>query len=183
MQLRTLRLWTLGTAIVLMGGGVPAHAAPLANSNEVLVNGGFFHTADTDFGNVNLDLSYGRYLGNPAWQLGLLQGLNWTIIDDAEDPWAAVTAPFVNYHFLGFSQEQTVVPFLGAFTGLVWNDDDATGTLGPQAGFKFFLTDHAFVQTKYRYEWFFDELDQTDDAADDGNHVLSLGIGYVWGGV
>jgi hypothetical protein len=157
-------------------------AGPVAEDNELLLSGGFFHGEDSDFSNLNVDLSWGRYLANPALQLGLLQTLNWLIVDGEEDPWSATTAPFFHYHFLGMSQENTVVPFLGGFGGLVWNDDDATGTVGPSGGLKFFVTDQTFIQTKYRYEWFFDELDRADDQADDGNHVVSLGIGYVWGG-
>ena len=54
--------------------------------------------------------------------------------------------------------------------------------MGPLAGLKFFVTDATFVQTAYRYEWFFDSLDQAGDHSNDGNHVVSIGIGYVWGG-
>jgi hypothetical protein len=160
----------------------PASAGPLANDNELLLSGGFFHAQDSDFSNVALDLSWGRYLDNPALQLGIFQALNWSIVDDAEDPWAATTAPFFHFHFMDVSQHNVVVPFIGAFAGAVWNDDDATGTLGPDAGLKFFVTEDAFIQTKYRYEWFFDEFESADDESDDGNHVVSLGIGYVWGG-
>jgi hypothetical protein len=160
----------------------PAAAGPVADDNELLLSGGFFHGQDSDFSNVNLDLSWGRYFSNPAFQLGILQALNWSIIENAEDPWAATTAPFFHYHFLGLGENNNVVPFLGAFLGAVWNDDDATGTVGPDAGLKFFVTDSTFIQTKYRYEWFFNDFEATDDEADEGNHVVSLGIGYVWGG-
>ena len=96
-------------------------------------------------------------------------------------PWAATTAPFVRYHFLGLS-ENRIVPFLGAFLGAVWNDNDITGTLGPEAGIKFFVTEQAFIQTRYRYAWFFDDFESADNQSDNGNHVISVGIGYFWGG-
>jgi hypothetical protein len=181
---RASRTLAAAAAILLTGAVAvrPVAAGPVANDNELLLSGGFFHAQDSDFSNVALDMSWGRYLGNPSWQLGILQALNWSIIDDAEDPWSATTAPFVHFHFLGISQRNVVVPFLGAFVGAVWNDDDATGTLGPDAGLKFFVTDDAFLQTKYRYEWFFNEFESADDESDEGNHVVSLGIGYVWGG-
>jgi hypothetical protein len=178
-----LPILTFSTAILLGAlAARPALAGPAANDNELLLNAGFFHAQDSDFSNVNLDLSLGRFLNNPAWQIGLLQGLNWNIVDDAEDPWAATTAPFVRYHFLGPSQTNRIIPFLGAFFGAVWNDNDITGTLGPEAGLKFFVTEQAFIQTRYRYEWFFDEFESADDQSDNGNHVISVGIGYVWGG-
>jgi len=172
------------TACILLGAvaAKPALAGPAPNDDELLLNAGFFHSQDSDFSNVNLDLSWGRFLSSAAWQIGLLQGLNWNIIDGAEDPWAATTAPFVRYHFLGLSEENRVVPFLGAFLGAVWNDDDITGTLGPEAGLKFFVTDQTFLQTRYRYEWFFDDFESAGNESDEGNHVISIGIGYVWGG-
>ena len=177
------QILTTCTAILLSAlVAKPAFAGPAANDNELLLNAGFFHGQGSDFSNVNLDLSWGRFLNNPAWQIGLFQGLNWNIIDHAEDPWAATTAPFVRYHFLGISEENRVVPFLGAFLGAVWNDDDITGTLGPEAGLKFFVTDQTFIQTRYRYEWFFDDFESAGNQSDDGNHVIAIGIGYVWGG-
>jgi len=181
---KRLRLPLLTACAALLLGALaakPALAGPASNDNELLLAAGFFHGQGSDLSNLNVDLSFGRFLNNPAWQIGLLQTLNWTIIDDAEDPWAATTAPFVRYHFLG-SGESRVVPFLGAFLGAVWNDDDITGALGPEAGLKFFVTDQTFIQTRYRYEWFFDDFEQVGDESDDGNHVISVGIGYVWGG-
>ena len=180
MRMKAFRMTAVSAALALVAGS--AWAGPVANDNELLLSGGFFHQDDSETGSVNLDLSFGHYFGNPAWQLGLQQSLTWLIVDDAEDPWFAVTAPFVNYHFLNVTQENRVVPFVGAQLGLVWNDDDATGVAGPQGGAKFFVTDQTFIQAKYRYEFFFDDFEQTDDNADDGNHVVSLGIGYVWGG-
>ncbi|MEW6268115.1 MAG: hypothetical protein AB1689_02310 [Thermodesulfobacteriota bacterium] len=64
------------------------------------------------------------------------------------------------------------------------NDIDVTGTLGPAAGLKFFFNEQTFLNVGYRYEWFFEEIEAggLTDEADSGNHVGSVGIGYLFGG-
>lgn len=165
--------------LVLAAVGVRfSQAAPLAGANEVEVAGGFFHSQGADTGALNADLAYGYYL-TPGWELGLRQSLNYNFVDDARDVWTATTAPFLNYNFrLG----ERILPFLGGFIGLVWNDRDATGTIGPNAGVKIFLTDQTYFTTRYRYEWFFDELEEIRRNRSRGNHVVNFGLGFVWGG-
>jgi hypothetical protein len=170
----------VATAIVFvlgLGGG-KAQAAPEQGASELLVSGGFFHAEGSDSGNLNADLSYGFYL-TPGWQVGLRQALNYNFIDDARDFWVATTSPFINYHF---RLTPIVVPYLGAFMGLVWNDRDTSGTVGPQAGIKFFVHERTFLNLGYRYEWFFDHIDTIDDNTSRGNHVFNIGVGFTWGG-
>jgi hypothetical protein len=167
---------TLALALALWSA--PSHAYPSAGGSEALVAGGFFHQQDSDDGTLNLDLSYGYYL-TPGWQIGLRQALNFVFIDDASDRWEATTTPFLHYNFrLG----DVAVPYLGVSGGLVWNDRDATGTIGPNAGLKLFLTPQTFINLGYRYEWFFNSLERADDNKSDGNHVGNIGIGFSWGG-
>jgi hypothetical protein len=171
----------LFAAAVLIGWLVSdgtAIAAPTDGASEVQVSAGLFHQEGSDSGNFNLDLSYGYYL-TPAWQLGFRQALNYNFIDDSRDVWIATTVPFINWHF---AWTDIVVPYLGAFIGLAWNDRDATGTLGPQAGIKFFVHDRTFLNIGYRYEWFFSRFEAIEDNASRGNHVFNLGIGFTWGG-
>ena len=167
-----------------------AYGQPVANDQEVQVAAGFFHAQGSDTGNVNGSVSWGYYLNDPAWQVGARIGANYSFIDGARDQWAISTIPFLNYHFLDLGNG-TVVPFLGAFVGATFNDIDATGTVGPQTGIKFFLNDQTFVGLSYRYEWFWsgldvgsfnDDLGRFVDNRADGNHVASVAIGYVWGG-
>ena len=163
--------------LFLLAAGT-ASGAPRDGSNELLVSGGFFHSQGSDSGNLNLDLSYGYHL-TPGWELGFRQALNYNFIDDSRDVWNATTAPFVNYNL---RLTDIVVPYLGTFLGLAWNDRDATGTIGPQTGIKFFIHDAAFLNLGYRYEFFFDKLKQIDNNASDGNHVFNIGVGFHWGG-
>ena len=153
-------------------------AAPTDGSSEVQVSAGFFHQENTDSGNLNADLSYGYYL-TPSWQLGIRQALNYNFIDDGRDVWIATTAPFINWHF---RLTDIVIPYLGAFIGLAWNDRDTTGTIGPQGGIKFFVHDRTFLNLGYRYEFFFNRFEAIEDNASRGNHVFNLGVGFTWGG-
>jgi len=155
-----------------------AIAAPNQDSSEVLLSAGFFHSQGSDSGSLNADFSYGYYL-TPGWQLGIRQALVYNFIDDERDFWQASTAPFINYNF---RVTDIIVPYLGAFIGLVYNDRDVTGTIGPQAGVKFYVHDRAFLNLGYRYEFLFNKINAIDDSASRGNHIFNLGVGLAWGG-
>ncbi len=159
---------------------IGGYAAQTAGESEIQLSGGFHHTNDTDVGTATLDVSYGYHLTN-VWEIGIGQTLNYAFIDHGDDQWTASTTPFVYYHIRGLSLNDTFQPFLGAFVGAIYNDDKTTGTAGPAVGFKAFLNDKTFLITKYRYEWFFEDL-ELGDASDtsNGNHVVTLGLGFVW---
>lgn len=179
MKKRNRSIIILGLAIVISAlVAQSAVARPVANDNELELSGGFFHARGSDTGALNLDASYGYYL-TPGWQAGLRQALNINFIDDARDVWTATTTPFLRYHF---PLSENVVPFVGGFLGLVWNDRDATGTLGPNVGAKFFFNPQTYFTTAYRYEWFFSPVRASAESRSRANHVLNLGIGFVWGG-
>src|SRR6266508_504106 len=114
------RLFATAMLIGWLFGDATAIAAPTEGASEVQVSAGFFHTQGSDAGSLNADLSYGYYV-MPGWQLGIRQALNY------------------NFHLT-----EIIVPYLGAFIGMVWNDRDATGKIGPQAGIKFFVNDRTF---------------------------------------
>ena len=153
-------------------------AAPGAGASELQAAGGFFHAEGSETGSLNVDLSYGFYL-TPGWQAGVRQALLYDFIDDERDFWQATTAPFINYHF---RLTEVIVPYLGGFIGLLWNDRDETGIIGPQGGVKFFVHDRAFLNLGYRYEFLFDSIRTIDDNSSDGNHVFNIGVGFTWGG-
>ena len=170
---------TLATMILLVTFflGV-SHAAPLAGSNEVQVSAGFFHAQDSDSGNFNADVSYGYYL-TPGWEIGFRQALNYEFLAHARDFWTATTTPFILYNF---HVSDILIPYLGVHGGVVWNDRDATGTFGPNAGLKLFFTKQTFLNIGYRYEWFFKSIRSAEDNRTHGNHVANIGIGFDWGG-
>lgn len=145
---------------------------------EIEFTGGFSHASGSDVGTVNADVSLGYYFA-PRFNVGIRQTLNYNFIDDASDTWTASTIPFVNYNFE--TANPNFRPFIGAFVGAAYNEDDTTGTAGPALGFKYFLSDNTALVARYRYEWYFDEL-SFEDAADtaDGNHIVTVGMSFLW---
>ena len=172
----------LSFGMVVMFAGT-SHAQPRAHDREVQASGGIFHAQGSDSGTISADLSIGKYLDDPAWQVGFRQGLNYSFIDNGTDVWTATTVPYFQYHFRDFTPDNRTLPFIGGFAGAIWNDRDITGTLGPEIGVKFFMTKQTFASVRYRYEWFFSDLSLggVTNNRSDGNHVGTFGIGYLWG--
>ena len=169
--------WALNLSLLFLLS-VPTYAASVQGDNEVEIAGGFFHAQGLGTGALSADLAYGYYL-TPGWEIGLRQALSYNFIDDHRDIWTATTTPFINYNF---HVTERIIPFLGGFVGAAWNDRDATGTIGPSGGVKIYLSDQTYLSTRYRYEWFFDSLRGIDRNKSNGNHVVNIGLGFVWGG-
>lgn len=168
------------TALLAVGFPAAGQAVPRAESNEVQITGGYFRSIGTGGGNFNTDMGYGYFL-TKDWEVGVRQGINYNLVENASDDWIATTSPFLEYHFMNEGQTTpTLLPFLGGFVGAVWNEDDFTGTVGPSGGVKYFFHDQTFLTARYRYEWFFDEINEVNDTID-SNHVVTFGLGYVWG--
>lgn len=159
------------------------HAAQKRGDNEFQASGAFFHAQGADSGTIAADVSYGKFM-TKHWEVGIRQGFSYSFLDKSNDVWIATTIPFINYHLLDFSRDGSFQPFVGAFIGASWNENDATGTMGPNAGFKHYIGKQTFLVIRYRYEWFFSNFDVGDAAGNesDGNHVGTIGLGYVWGG-
>lgn len=171
----------LGTALALLaaaGGATPAKAVPSAGDNEVAGGAAYVRTVGAGSGGFNFDAYYGKYLDDPSLQVGIRQGFVYLQDDQVKDVWNATTTPFLNYHFI--SPGSNLVPYLGGFGGVVWNEDDFTGTIGPNAGLKAFVSDSTFLGVNYRYEWFFDEIGEGEGDHQDANHVTSVNFGYLW---
>ena len=174
-------IWSFIIAVSLsfvMFATTPTYGGPVTGNREVEIAGGLFRHQGSDTGVLNLDRWY-VYYWTPGWELGLRQALNYNFVDDARDVWLATTTPFINYHL---RLTDIIVPYLGGFIGLVWNDRDATGTAGPQAGVKFFVHERTFLNLGYRYEFFFKRFEAIGDNTSRGNHVFNLGFGVTWGG-
>lgn len=173
------RSWALGVLATLALSS-PALAEGFKEGDRALqVSGGFVHAQGSDVGTLNADVGLG-FFTTPNVELGFLQGLAYSFVDGSEDFWRASTIMFANYNFA--QQGSNFVPFAGAFGGALWNDDDISGTIGPNLGVKVLLGEDqsTFLVTRYRYEWAINELDVggvTDDSSD-GNHVITIGLGY-----
>jgi hypothetical protein len=171
-------LFTCSLFALLTSAVSPALAQPAADDYELEAAAGFFHAQDADTGSLNADVALGKFLDKEP-ELGLRFGYQGTYNDDAPDVWTATIAPFFDYHFTGLTQDNNVIPFIGCFLGAAFNDDDFDGTTGPEAGIKFFFNKQTYVGLRYRYEWFFDDLDVGQEHSD-GNHVVNVAIGYHW---
>ncbi len=171
----------IGASLLVTGMATSLQAAQNTGDSSLQFGGGFFHAQGADVGTLNLEGTYG-YFWRKNVEVGLTQSFGYSFIDDGEDEWVGSTIPFVNYHFLGLSTNDTFQPFIGAFIGASYNEDDMTGTLGPQIGFKSFISDTTFITVKYRYEWFFSDLalNTIEDNSSDGNHVITLGLGFTF---
>ncbi len=171
----------IATCMLVAGTDSSVQAAQNSGDNSLQLGGSFFHAQGADVGTLNLEGAYGKFITKNL-ELGLIQTLGYSFIDGKDDEWVASTIPFLNYHFLGLTTNDTFQPFIGAFIGASYNKDDITGTLGPQIGFKSFVTDSTFITVTYRYEWFFDDLALNDieDNSSDGNHVVTLGVGFIF---
>lgn len=168
----------IGAFMLLTGLTAPVQAYQSKGDSTLQLGGGFFHAQGADVGTLNVDLAYGYFL-TENWQLGVMQTLGYSFIEDGDDQWSASTIPYINYNF---RTQESFQPFVGAFIGASYNEDDITGTLGPQVGFKSFINDTTYILVRYRYEWFFDELEYNDieDNSSDGNHVVSFGLGFIF---
>lgn len=175
-------LYQIALCLALWGlVATTGYAQPHPNDNELQLTGSFFRPIGTGEGALNADILYSRHLADPSWEFGLRQSIVYVYNEDREDTWNAVTAPFVNYNFINSTHRPELVPFLGALGGAVYNDDDITGTIGPQAGAKWYVTESTFLIASYRYEWFFDDLKNSGNTQE-ANNIVAVGIGFNWGG-
>ena len=171
----------IGFCMLFAGTAASVQAAQNAGDSSLQLGGNFSHAQGSDVGTLTVEGAWGHFF-TKNWEVGVIQSLGYSFIDGADDEWIASTIPFFNYYFLGITENDTFQPFVGAFLGASYNDDDITGTLGPQVGFRSFVNDSTFITVKYRYEWFFDELaiNNVEDGSSDGNHVITLGVGFVF---
>ena len=185
-----LKTCSVAGVLMLSVGFGSSLAAAAENDKELQISLGAFKSAGADSGSISGEVTYGKYVSS-NWLLGVIQGVNYAFINDADDVWTASTVGFANYHFGGKEVEVgEFVPFAGVFIGATYNEDDSTGTLGPNFGGKYFVNEKTFISARYRYEWFFDDLelnsagdisdsvDTVSDNSSDGNHVLTIGLGF-----
>jgi hypothetical protein len=169
---------------VLLLGARAGFAEQLLDASELQISGSVMAVeGDAKTGTVTGDIAYGRYI-SPKWEIGARQMLGYSINDPFEDVWVGSTTAFFNYHPWAEVPGKRLQPFIGAFAGLGYSDVDFTGTIGPIFGLKYFFDSSTFFLVQYRYEYYLEELDAGDetDDFDTGNHAVSMGVGFKWGG-
>lgn len=156
-----------------------ALAQPVEGNSELQLNADFFAPQGSSDKSFAASGSYGLFVSDNL-EVGVRQSYSGSFPRLQNSRWLAVTSPFMDYHVRGLFEDDKILPYLGVFLGAVWNDKDITGTVGPNAGFKFFVAKQTFLNLNYRYEWFFDEFKRATDNRSDGNHVAQMGIGFLW---
>ena len=73
-----------GFSMLVAGSVGTAHAAQQKGDSDIQMAGSFFHAQGADSGTLNVDIGYGYYLTD-SWELGILQTVGYSFIDDADD--------------------------------------------------------------------------------------------------
>jgi hypothetical protein len=174
-------LW-IGAAILSSAAAPLAVAQSAAGDQELQITAGIFMAeGDAATGTVSGEVSYGYFLG-PRAEVGARQLFSYSRNDPIEDVWTGSTTIFINYHPWMEQPGRKLQPFIGAFAGAGYSDVDITGTAGPAGGLKYFFSERLFFAAQYRFEYYFDSLDAGEETANfnDGNHVFTLGMGFLW---
>lgn len=146
---------------------------PDQGSWELIIGGSGTNDQDFDTGSGNINVELGYYFLEPLevgvrQQVGMLGG---------DDDWNfnGSTAVFADYHFdLGAFR-----PFIGASIGYLYGENvDETFIAGPEAGLKWYVKDETFIYGRVSYDFFFEDTDDADDAAEDGRFNYVLGVGF-----
>ena len=164
----------------LYGVSAEPNSAPAAStSDEGSRQGRWEFTAggagrnDKNFnaGGFSAGLGLGVFLSD-GWELWFRQDIEYSKSAGTNVDWESRMA--LDYNF----GHGPLVPFIGANVGYVYGDSVRdTWEAGPEAGLKWYVGDHAFLQLLAEYEFFFKNEDAIGTAFDDGQFVYSLGVG------
>ena len=174
----------LGGLVGLAAAG-SASAGPAPGEGTLLVDSGYAMPRQPSADSITRTATLG-YQASTQFDLGVQQVVNYAGMADAEtlwdhnEAWQGRTAGFANLDLLetGFG----LVPFVGAFAGLDYDQENASAFMGPHAGFSQYLDETTFLRVRYRYEWSSEDDDGKDLAADaeQGEHVVSIGLGVTF---
>jgi hypothetical protein len=152
-----------------------AQAQDVENPWELTLGGGGVNSEDFDGFAFRVDASLGYYF-NETWEVSIRQNLVYE--DFTGSSLDGATRVALDVHFPLGDRSQWV-PFVGAQIGYVYGDgSNDTFMAGPEAGVKYYVNSTTFVYGMVEYQFFFDSGDEADDAADDGQFLYTLGIGF-----
>lgn len=149
---------------------------PRAGDHEATLSGTGTNDNDFEDGSFGVTGGYGYYWTDNV-QLGVRQSVNWVNSGDSNSVNGS-TRFAIDYLFNAGGRLR---PFIGANIGAIYGGNVTdTGTIGPEAGLKYFVNNTTFVlaQTEYRYH--FDSGDDIADDFDDGSFVHTLGLGFTF---
>ena len=133
-------------------------------------------SSDNEF-NINnfaasTSLSY--YLTD-SQEIGLRQGIGVASVEGAAELWNGTTRGFYDFNFpLG-----ELEPFIGVNAGYRYGSRVTDAFVaGPEAGLEVLVLPQTFIVAQAEYQLRFQNVDQVDDAFDNGSLVYTLGIGF-----
>ncbi len=173
------RFIAMVTGIMLLAAPVVAGAQEWGfrpGDWEITIQGS--GTSDDSVDNTILSTEFSvGYFFTSNLELGVRQGIGFVDIEGSDDIWDASTRAFLDYHF----NAQRVQPFLGLNFGYLYGDNvNETWIAGPEAGLKIFMTDRSFLYALIEYNFTFEDVDEADEAFEDGRFVYALGVGFAW---
>jgi hypothetical protein len=134
-------------------------------------------SSDNEFGAGGFSLggSFGYFL-TEGFEIGVRQDMTYFDADDVGASFAGTTRAFLDYN-IDFDRFR---PYLGVNLGGRYGNShvDETGTFAPEWGLKFYALEKTFVVASMEYQWFFEEVDDFDNHADNGQFVYGLGLGF-----
>jgi hypothetical protein len=159
-----------------LAGATSLMAQPQAGDWEFTLGGSGDSDQDFDRGGAGVNGSFG-YFYNENFELAIRQSINFDGRSN-DDEWSGSTRLAADWHFL----LGKFVPFIGANVGLTYTEDDSAWGIGPELGFKYYVHERTFIFAMGEYRWYFDELDDLEDNADDGSFAFTVGVGFNVGG-
>lgn len=150
---------------------------PNAGDWEFTLSGSGGNDEDFNKGSFGAALSVGHFFSD-GLEVGARHNMSFFDSEQSDATFAATTRAFVDYHLdLGRIQ-----PFLGVNLGVRYGngDVDETGTAAPEVGVKFFALENTFLIGMMEYQFFFEDVNDADDNASDGEFVYTVGIGFTF---
>lgn len=141
---------------------------------EFLLAASGANDSNFDSGAFSLGASLGLFLSD-HFELGARHNMTFFDQDDADSNFAATTRGFLDFHL----DLDRLRPFIGVNAGGLYGDEvDEAFVIGPEAGLKFYALQKTFILGQMEYQFAFEDVDDADEAADDGQFVYTLGIGF-----
>lgn len=161
-------------AAILMALPLSAHALPQTGDWEAEISGTYGRAIDADENLWGGDLSVCYYIMDFI-QVGLEQGIQVGEKTRGDRAWNLRSDAFFT---VSLFSDSVLQPYFGGQIGIVYNDEDVQGLIGPQAGIKYYFFENVFFNTNYAYDYYFDDFEVSRGNESDGTHRVSLGIGF-----
>lgn len=147
---------------------------PVKGDWETTLSGAGSSSNEFDNHTFGVTGSVGKYVTDNV-QVGVRQTINFADVENGDDITNFATRGFVDYVFNAGNWR----PYIGvSFGGIYGENVNDTLAAGPEVGVKYYADKKTFVYLSGEYQFTFDDADQIDDRADDGQFFYGAGIGF-----